>query len=680
MTFLTPLFLVGLGAIAIPVLVHLIQREKKRVVEFPSLMFVRRIPYQSVRRRRIRHWFLLALRTAAIALIVLAFARPFFKRSDVAAAATGGARDVVILLDQSASMGYGDHFDQAKQAARTVVRGLGADDRATLVLFAKNAEENMRATTDRARLEGAIDAAKVTSGATRYGPALKLADSILGRSPMKRREAVLISDFQKTGWSGSEDARFAEGMKLSTVSVASPKTANLSVPSLTFGRTHFSNQERVVVTAGLSNKSDEAMKDVPVSLTVDGHEIETTRATVPPQASTSVSFTAFTLAGPNVHGLVKAGTDPMPADNTFHFVLTPAEPVSLLIVDNGAPDASLYLQKALSIGTAPTFQVDVMPAARVSSGSFDKRAVVVLNDTMFPPAATGGVLRRFVERGGGLLVVTGDHTTWPTAEADLLPGRLGNAVDRTDGLPGSLGFLDYSHQVFELFKAPRSGDFSAAHVFRYRSVDVTEGDRVLARYDDGGVAAAERKMGAGRIVVWTSTLDDSFTDIGVKPVFLPLVHQMVRYLAHYEQPASWYTVGQVLDVATRAKGRTEIVVTPSGERITEQNGKGLVELGEQGVYELRVPGGGTATRPESIAVNIDPVESDLAPLDTRELVAAVTGHANPEVAEPAATEQLSREDVEKRQGLWWYLLLAGVGLLAVETLIANRLSRTEKFL
>jgi Aerotolerance regulator N-terminal/von Willebrand factor type A domain len=680
MTFLTPLFLAGFAAIAIPVLVHLIQREKKRVVQFPSLMFVRRIPYQSVRRRRIRHWFLLALRTAAIALIVLAFARPFVKRNPIAAAATGGARDIVILLDQSASMGYGDHFEKAKDAARKIVRGMGGDDRATLVLFAKNAEENMRATSDRARLEGAINAAKVTSGATRFGPALKLADSILSRSPMKRREAVLVSDFQKTGWSGSEDARFAEGMTLSAVSVASPGTANLAVPSLTFGRTHFSGQERVVVTAGLSNKGDQPMKDVPVSLTVDGHEIETLNATVPAHASSSVSFAAFTLAGPNVHGMVKAGTDPMPADNTFHFVLTPSEPVSLLIVDSGAADASLYLSKALSIGTAPTFQVDVMPASRVSTGSFDKRAVVVLNDTMFPPAGAGGVLKRFVERGGGLLVVTGDHTTWPTNEMDLLPGRLGAAVDRTDGLPGSLGYLDYSHQVFELFKAPRSGDFSAAHVFRYRAVDVTEGDRVLARYDDGGVAAAERKVGAGRVVVWTSTLDDSFSDIGVKPVFLPLVHQLVRYLAHYEQPVSWYTVGQVLDIAQRSKGRTDrIVVTPAGERIA-QGGKGLVELSEQGVYELRAAAGGAGARPESIAVNIDPAESDLAPLDQRELVAAVTGHANPESAEPAMAEQMTREEMEKRQSVWWYLLLGGVGLLAIETLIANRLSRNERFL
>src|SRR4029453_7915329 len=127
MSFLTPLFLIGLGAIAVPVLIHLIQRERKRVVEFPSLMFVRRIPYQSVRRRRIRHWPLLLLRAAAIALIVAAFARPFLQRHAAANAITGGAREVVILLDQSASMGYGDHWSRAQEAARAVVRGLGQD-------------------------------------------------------------------------------------------------------------------------------------------------------------------------------------------------------------------------------------------------------------------------------------------------------------------------------------------------------------------------------------------------------------------------------------------------------------------------------------------------------------------------------------------------------------------------
>src|SRR5438445_6749885 len=106
MSFLSPALLLGLAALAIPVIIHLIQREKKRVVEFPSLMFLRRIPYQSVRRRRIRHWALLMLRLAALALIVAAFARPFFRRNTLAAAAQQSAREVVILVDTSYSMEY----------------------------------------------------------------------------------------------------------------------------------------------------------------------------------------------------------------------------------------------------------------------------------------------------------------------------------------------------------------------------------------------------------------------------------------------------------------------------------------------------------------------------------------------------------------------------------------------
>src|SRR5258707_4012280 len=98
MGFLTPAFLIGLSAIAIPILVHLIQRERKRVVEFPSLMFVRRIPYQSVRRRRIRHWFLLLMRAAAILLIVPAFAPPFFPAPAAAICATSGCNPHLVGL------------------------------------------------------------------------------------------------------------------------------------------------------------------------------------------------------------------------------------------------------------------------------------------------------------------------------------------------------------------------------------------------------------------------------------------------------------------------------------------------------------------------------------------------------------------------------------------------------
>jgi hypothetical protein len=469
------------------------------------------------------------------------------------------------------------------------------------------------------------------------------------------------------------------------VSVAARDTSNLSVPSVSFGRAAFSGQERITVTAGLSNRGDSVARDLPVTLEVDGHEIEQQRATVQPHASGSVTFTAFTLASPNVRGTVRAGSDPMPADNVFHFVLTPSAPVSLVVVDNASADSSLFLTKALAIGTTPTFQIDAVAAPRATPASFEKRAVVVLNDTMFPPAAGAGTLKRFVERGGGLLIIAGDHTTWPSGEADLLPGKLGTSVNRMAGRSGTLGYIDYSHPVFEIFKAPRSGDFSAAHFFEYRAVEPAPADRVIARFDDGTAAAVERKIGAGRVILWTSPLDDTWTDIAVKPVFLPLVHQLVRYLAHYEPPVSWLTVGQVLDLTAKSRaGGDRLVVTPSGQRLTpgaaSQNVRGVVELTEQGFYEVRSPASTPAVRPEAVAVNLDPVESDLAPLDPRELVASVTGHASPSGNEPTAGQEMTVEETERRQGLWWYLLLTGLMLLALESAIANRLSRHEKFL
>jgi aerotolerance regulator-like protein/VWA domain-containing protein len=683
MSFLSPLFFLGLAAIAVPVLVHLIQRERKRVIEFPSLMFIQKIPYQSVRRRRIRHWFLLLLRAAAIALFVLAFARPFFPGGAGAVAAASGNREVVILLDQSASMGYGDRWQRAVGAARNAVGSIGAGDRATLVLFGRNAEETIRATSDRGRLEAAIGAARVTSGATRYGPALKLAESILTRSNLPRREAILISDFQRSGWTGAEDISFGDKITLTPVSVASDTASNVSVPSVTFARAEFSGQERITVTAGLTNRGSESAS-VPVTLEIEGRQLETVKATVGANASTSVSFAAFTLAEPAVRGAVKAGSDSLAADNAFHFVLTPSQPVSVLVVDSGnAADSSFYLAKALSIGTTPAFRVEVMPTSRVQSSTLDGRTVVVLNDAMVPLSLPGDVLKRFVERGGGLLIAMGERSVWPNSETNLLPGKLGPPIDRTSTRGATLGFRDYSHPVFEIFKAPRSGDFSAARVQRYRVLEVPPTDRVIARYDDGAVAAAERRVGQGRVIAWTTSLDDSWNDFPRKPVYLPLIHQLVKYLARYEQPTAWRTVGQVVDLSALLKGRADrVVMTPAGERVTVPASEaGLVELNEQGVYEVRGASGATV-RAERIAVNLDPAESDLATLDPEELVAAVTGRAGAAQAQAAGVEpaQLSPQDAERQQGLWWYLLVAGMLLLAAETVIANRLSRNERFM
>ena len=366
MAFLTPFFLLGLAAIAIPVLIHLIQRERKRVIEFPSLMFVRRIPYQSVRRRRIRHWALLLLRAAAIALIVAAFARPFFQQGAVAAAVGGGAREVVILLDQSASMGYGDHWARAQEAARTVVRGLGPDDNATLVLFA----QERRGEHARDRPTGRASKRRSTrprSGRARPATVRRSSsrESILSRSPIKRREAVLISDFQRSGWSGSEEVRFPEGMtRQHGLGRVAEYRRTSSVPSVTFARASFSGQERITVTAGLSNKGDAPVKDVPVTL---DHRRPRDRDRARHGRAARVGLGLLRAVHADRRRTCAASSRPEPTrcrPTTRSISCSRRASRSRWSSSTAAiaRDGSLFLSKALSIGTTPAFQVDVTTA------------------------------------------------------------------------------------------------------------------------------------------------------------------------------------------------------------------------------------------------------------------------------------------------------------------------------
>ena len=686
MSFLTPLFLLGLATLAVPVIIHLIQRERKNVVQFPSLMFLRRIPYQSVRRRRIRNWPLLLLRLAALALIVAAFARPFLRRDTLSAAAAGGAREVVVLIDRSYSMGYGDRWARATAAAADAINAVGPADRASIVFFSSGAEVALRSTSDRGRLNAAVATGKPGAGATRYGPALKLAGSIASESALPRRDVILISDFQRTGWQGAEGVRLPDGVVLKPVPIVDNATANVSVTPVSIQRATFSDQDRVTVTGGVTNHGPVAVSNLEITLEIDGRQVQTERIHVDQHSSASVTFVAFTPAARDTRGTVKIGADALAVDNAFHFLVSPKAPLRIVIAERpGAPrDASLYLSRALALGDAPPFEIAAKSIDALTTDDLQRASVVILNDVPVPQL-TAERLGAFVARGGGLLAALGARASWPAGTggaADILPAAPGQPVDRTKGQAGRLGALEYSNVIFEPFRAPRSGDFSGARFYSYRAVTPAAGAQIIARFDDGAPALMERRIGNGRVLLWTSTLDLVWNDLPLKAVFLPFVHRMATTLAAYTERRSWLTVGDVLEPArpapvpgTTRQAIPRVVLTPSRERVMlDGEGPDVLELAEQGFYEVR-PQGRDAAPAMTVASNVDLSESDLTPMDPQEVVAAAMGRAGGAAA-PGTNAVTTDQDHERSQRLWWYLLFAGIVLLALETLLGNRLSRT----
>jgi hypothetical protein len=693
MGLLAPVFLAGLLAIGIPIAIHLINRERREVVRFPSLMFLRKIPYRSVRRQKLRHLLLLAMRCLALILLVAAFSRPFFARHRGAGPALAGARERVVLVDRSYSMGYSDHWKRALAAARAATRDIAANDRATVVFFANDPVAGTEPTANAARLEHAIATVTLSSEGTRYEPAVKYAAQILSASNLPRKEVVLISDFQSVGWGRRDDVRLPPGTAMTTVDVGGGADDDLAVTQVSTDRDAGGDRDRVTVTARVTNVAS-AVRTVEATLDIGGRAVETKKLTIPAKGVAQARFSPAAIPAAATRASVRISRDSLAANDEFNFTLAPGEAVSVLVLEPLRPRAneSLYLRRALEIGDRPTFHVDVKPAGALRSADLNSRSLVILDEVAPPAGALGARLRQAIESGTGLLVAPGDVPAagWSADWAALMPARLGPVVDRTRDAGATIASVDYGHPVFELFSAPRSGDFSTAHLFRYRRLVASGDSGVIARLDDGAPALVEKAVGAGKVLMWASSLDDYWTDLPLQPVFLPFVHELAKYAGRFGDSRSWFQAGDVLDLSRHgeltapfaaqggdsANAGPLVLEAPSGHRtpLTASGPAHLAALDEQGFYELRGPTTAAGSgRP--IAVNVDPKESDLSRFDPKELVAAVT--APPVPGTPDAGATAAPRDVERSQAIWWYLLSAALVLMAAETVLSNRLSKVE---
>ena len=203
-----------------------------------------------------------------------------------------------------------------------------------------------------------IDRAQVSAGATRYAPALKLASSLLAESSLPRKETILVSDFQRAGWQPDEAFRLPAGSVFTPVAVEPPAQANLSITPLSLQRVAAENQERVAVTAGVSNRGAAAASNVRIDLEVDGRVVQSATVNVAAGSSASTTFAPVVFTGAAMRVATRIPADGLVVDNVFNAIVTPPQVLPVMLVGAGARgDSDLYLTRALSIGDRPRFQV-----------------------------------------------------------------------------------------------------------------------------------------------------------------------------------------------------------------------------------------------------------------------------------------------------------------------------------
>ncbi|MCC6318525.1 MAG: BatA and WFA domain-containing protein [Gemmatimonadaceae bacterium] len=680
LALLAPIFIAAAAAVVVPLLVHLVHKEKKDAVAFPSLMFIRRTPYPFSARQRIRDWLLFLARCAIVALAALAFARPVFARRGAAAGDSRRGTEIVLLVDRSFSMKYGDRWSRAQVEARRVIDAIDPADRLTVIPFDRHATAVNEPSGDKAQLRAAFDSIAPGDEGTRLAPAVTLAGRVLSSSELPRLRLVVVSDFQRTSWDLTDEITVPPGTEVKPIDVSGP-VVDRSVRGVDVRRDPDGDVNRVNVTARLARLGP-AERAVRARLEVGGREVARGTADLPGDGGATVSFGSVAVPNRPVPARVVIDSDDLAGDDEFHFMLSRPPTVPVLVVDHrdSPPERNIFLTRALEIGDAPGFDLLVRRSDQVTPADLAGRRVLILNDAGFPAGLGAARVEAFVRAGGGMLTVLGERTSareWPAAARALMPGQIATPSDRLGERGAVLGVIDRGHQALSVFSGARSGDLSSARFFRYRAIDTTDG--VLARFDDGAPALVEHHLGSGRVLTWGSSFDGYWNDLARQPVFLPFVHQLVRYAAAYRDRKRAYAVGEAvrpedLEGSSTAGASRWSVISPRGTRLAVggKDAPAALELREAGVYQIR-PSGTPNAEPRLLAVNVAPAELDFATFDVLRLtnaLAPATQPASSQVADP----MLQLQEREQRQSLWWYILAVVAVIFLVEGIVARRAS------
>ncbi|MDE2729243.1 MAG: BatA domain-containing protein [Gemmatimonadota bacterium] len=703
LAFLNLTFLFGALGAAVPLILHLVRRQRAGIHVFSMVRFLISSQRSIVRQQRFRRLLLLLLRMAACALLAVIFARPFLRDQDETVFAGTQPEAVAILVDTSYSMGFGNRIALAKRRAAEILNDLQTGDQAALLTFAVQARVIRELGSSHSELPVLVDSeVSTTFQATDYVEALRAADDQLSGSDFDRRTVYLVSDFQQAGWNPRSGGwKLGPGVQLRMIDVGDAQDDNsavtgVEIPTVAGMESSAApdGAERVLSADGrtldvavrIRNFGQAPFRDE-VTLRVNGIETGKRRVDIPPHSGRVEIFRQAFGSATNT-GEVVLGEDGLPVDNRFFFTVNAPTPVRVLCLEersrpNRPSEAAYYLTQALSLRRDPPVVVDVRsPDALADVDPSDYDVVISANLSVVPRAAKDR-LTGYVRSGGSLIIALNPAVSsgiFNSSFGELLPGRIAS-LSSPDGPRDRYRLLtdvNYQHPVFQPFSGPRHGDFGTVRFYRTARFEPDSSASVPARFDDGAAAVAEKPLGNGRTFLVLSTFDLAWTDFPIREVFVPFLYESIDYLASrgtmHEHGAGLY---RLAGEAVRLPDGAQYVVLPSGEQVpveTSRTGSKLfTQTRQPGLYRVQSEDG-----QQTFAVNLDTRESDFTRMDAEAFAAALI---NPVAVSPESreTESLARfvrdAEVERRQGLWWILGFTLIALVLGETLLANRTHR-----
>jgi hypothetical protein len=576
MTFLNPAILIGLLAVSIPIIIHLLNLRKLKKIEFSTLQFLKELQKNKIRKIILKQWLLLALRVLIILSIVTAFARPTLVGVSIGGTTSAAKTTAVFILDDTFSMSVidenGSYFNQAKEAIKDILTQFEEGDEFGLILVSHQPDE-IEMTSNIAKFQQTIDAATISYASGKLNNSIIKAAQLIGEAKNFNKEIYLFTDFQK-GRLANEDEildlkeQLGEQVRLYSFNYSSKEASNFGIDNLKINTQIFEKDKPIKFEASVKNFSERAKDNLVVSLFINGERLAQQSLNLNPGESKIANLEASAKVNGISDALVEIEEDDLLEDNKRFTSFYVPEKIPVLILADNLNDTKLIEAALKSVSEQGYFELTVKKVEQISGIQLNNFQVMILVSSNFLNSKEK--INQFLSSGKGIIIFPSSDFTATNLISSLNSINVfasGIFVKTDKGQSVRFNETDFNHPLFEnIFMDEKKKQIESPEINYYYKINSGGKGKSIITLEDESSFLSEYSLNNCKVILFNCSPVFSWSDFPIKSIFAPLVTKSVMYLSSKNIGDENYIAGEIINVNVSERTLPQIkVVRPDNK-------------------------------------------------------------------------------------------------------------------
>lgn len=686
MVFLNPAFLIGLLAAAIPVLLHFLNLQKLKKIEFSTLAFLKELQKTKIRKLRFKQWLLLALRILLILLLVSAFARPTFETFTIAG--TSAAKtSTVFIIDNSFSMsvvkGNGSHFNKAKEIVKTIIQDFQQGDEAA-ILFSSSLNEG-KFTTSITDLEKNINTADISVQKYEMHDAILLANDLLKSSNNFNKELFILSDFSQKDFVdniSSYDFKLDANLKIYLMNFANEEIYNSGITEFDLENQLLEPGKEISFSAQIQKFNSNGNSGSVASLFMNNTRSAQQSFSFENESTKSIYLQTVLDKSGLIESFLEIEQDDIIHDNVRYSAFFVPEELSVLLAADDPTDSKFV---KLALETSSNKRTKVIKKINNSELTFNLNStydvVVIIGSNNI---SNSEAIQKYIEDGGRVILFPGSLSDSNNIRKLLSELGIHQNITQVGSANSneSIAYfnkVEYEHPIFsDLFENEKDTKVESPEVYTYFKILPSEQLFPIISLHDNSLFLSEIKQGEGRILLFNSSPLLSWNNFPVKSLFAPLLNKSILYQTTKSNVGKNIIAGENIDIKISKLKLPQLkIVKPDKTEefinLDEFSNHNLIQYkktDQLGVYKIY----SGEELIDYVVVNFDPAESNTSYSSNEEIVKVLNQLSvkdNYTFIEPSTNYKESIKQARFGTELWKYFLIAALLVALIEMFVSK---------